>query len=151
MRLRDTLKFSLELLLPEKVFRAANRLVPDPRRELLQDVPASVEAEEANQVGTARSIIEELDHNQFGGPSFGPQTIALMSKALDDAHASLPGPVSDERLRLIAAAILKVAGDGERDPVRLRTAAMSALESDATKADGEPPARASTEPPASLG
>jgi hypothetical protein len=150
MRLRDTLKFSLELLLPEKVFRAANRLVPDPRRELLQDVPAS-EAEEANQVGTARSIIEELDHNQFGGPSFGPQTIALMSKALDDAHASLPGPVSDERLRLIAAAILKVAGDGERDPVRLRTAAMSALESDATKADGEPPARASTEPPASLG
>ena len=151
MRLRDTLKFSLELLLPEKVIRAANRLVPDPRRELLQDAPASVEAEEASQVGTARSIIEELDHNQFGGPSFGPQTIALMSKALDDAHASFPGPVSDEQLRLIAAAILKVAGDGERDPVRLRTSAMTALESDATKADGEPSAPASTEPPASLG
>ena len=145
------MKFSLELLLPEKVIRAANRLVPDPRRELLQDAPASVEAEEASQVGTARSIIEELDHNQFGGPSFGPQTIALMSKALDDAHASFTESVSDEQLRLIAAAILKVAGDGERDPVRLRTTAMSALASDATKDDGEPPARESTEPPASLG
>jgi hypothetical protein len=151
MRLRDTLKFSLELLLPEKVIRAANRLVPDPRSELLQDAPASVEAEEASQVGTARSIIEQLDHNQFGGPSFGPQTIALMSKALDDAHASFPEPVSDEQLRLIAAAILKVAGDGERDPVRLRTSAMTALESDATKVDGKPSAPASTEPPASLG
>ena len=127
------MKFSLELLLPEKVIRAANRLVPDPRSELLQDAPASVEAEEASQVGTARSIIEQLDHNQFGGPSFGPQTIALMSKALDDAHASFPEPVSDEQLRLIAAAILKVAGDGERDPVRLRISAMRALESDATQ------------------
>jgi hypothetical protein len=49
-----------------------------------------------------------------------------MSTALEAAEASLPQPVSDQELRSIAAKILNVAGDGERDPVRLKAAAMSA-------------------------
>ena len=92
------------------------------------------------QVGKAHRIIEELDHGQFGGPSFGPQTIELMSKALEGAETSLPGPASDQQLRLIAAKILKVAGDGERNPIRLKAAAMSALGSVAGNADEKPPA-----------
>jgi hypothetical protein len=61
-----------------------------------------------------------------------------MSKALETAEASLPEPASDQQLRLIAAQILKAAGDGERDPVRLKAAAISALGSVADNAD-EPP------------
>jgi hypothetical protein len=79
----------------------------------------------------ARAIIEDLDSSQFGGPSFGPQTIALMSQALEEAQALLPQPIADDCTRAIAAAILKVAAAGECDPVRLRTRAMSALESGA--------------------
>jgi hypothetical protein len=51
----------------------------------------------------------------------------------------LPGPASDQQLRLIAAKILKVAGDGERDPIRLKAAAMSTLGSVAGNADEKPP------------
>ena len=72
-------------------------------------------------------MIEELEHGQFGGPSFGPQTIELMSTALEDAAASLGGPASDQQLRRVAAKLLQAAGDGERDPVRLKALAMSAL------------------------
>ncbi|WP_157088473.1 hypothetical protein [Bradyrhizobium jicamae] len=61
-----------------------------------------------------------------------------MSKALEDAEASLQQPASDHQLRLIAATLLKVAGDGERDPIRLKAAAMSGLEPDVGDADGTP-------------
>ncbi|XSC45415.1 hypothetical protein ACF1BQ_004640 [Bradyrhizobium sp. RDT10] len=61
-----------------------------------------------------------------------------MSKALEAAEVSLPEPASDQRLRLIAATILKVAGDGERDPIRLKAAAMSALGPVAASADEKP-------------
>jgi hypothetical protein len=53
-----------------------------------------------------------------------------MSQALEEAQALLPQPIADNCTRAIAAAILKVAAAGERDPVRLRTRAMSALESE---------------------
>ncbi|PYJ69680.1 MAG: hypothetical protein DME75_10580 [Verrucomicrobia bacterium] len=62
-----------------------------------------------------------------------------MSKALEAAEASLPEPASDQQLRLIAATILKVAGDGERDPIRLKAAAMSALGPVVDDAEGRPP------------
>ncbi|MCK1518538.1 hypothetical protein IVB22_39940 [Bradyrhizobium sp. 190] len=62
-----------------------------------------------------------------------------MSKALEGAEASLPEPASGQQLRLIAARILKVAADGERDPIRLKAAAMSALGSIAGNADEKPP------------
>ena len=84
-------------------------------------------------------MIEELDHGRFGGPSFGQQTIELMSIALGLAEASLGAPASDEQLRSAAAVLLQMAGDGERDPVHLKTAAMSALTPLASTADQQPP------------
>jgi hypothetical protein len=140
MRFRDTLKFALELFVPERLMHPGGSSASDPKPEASQNAPTNLEAEETAKRGKARRIIEELDHGQFGGPSFGPQTIELMSKALECAEASLPGPASDQQLRLIAANILKVAGDGERDPVRLKAAAMSAVGSVAGTADEKPPA-----------
>jgi len=138
MRFRDTLKFALELFVPEKLMHPGGSSASDPKPEASQNVPTNLEAEETAKRGKARRIIEELDHGQFGGPSFGPQTIELMSKALEGAEASLPEPASDRQLRLIAAKILKVAGDGERDPIRLQAEAMSALGSVAGIADEKP-------------
>ena len=139
MRFRDTLKFALELIVPEKLMHPGGGSASDPKPEASQNVPTNLEAKEAAKRGKARRIIEELDHGQFGGPSFSQQTIELMSKALEGAEASLPEPASDQQLRLIAAKILKVAGDGERDPIRLKAAAMSALGPVAGNADGQPP------------
>jgi hypothetical protein len=133
MRFRDTLKFALELFVPERLMHPGGSLASDPKHETLQDAAPTLAEHAPN--GKARRIIEELDHEKFGGPSFGPRTIELMSKALEDAEASLPQPASDQQLRLIAATILKVAGDGERDPIRLKTAAMSALKPDIDEAD----------------
>jgi hypothetical protein len=145
MRFRDTLKFALELFVPEKLMHPGGSSASDSKPEASQNVAAGFEAEavqggkEARQGGKARRIIEELDYGQFGGPSFGTQTIELMTKALEGAEASLPEPPSDQQLRLIAATILKVAGDGERDPIRLKAAAMSALGPVVDNADGRPP------------
>ena len=139
MRFRDTVKFALELFVPERLTHPRGSSAPAPKPEPSQNVATGLKVEEAVQVGKARRIIEELDHGQFGGPSFGPQTIELMSKALEGAEASLPEPASDQQLRLIAARIWKVAGDGERDPIRLQAAAMSALGSVAGNADEKPP------------
>ncbi|WP_334483384.1 hypothetical protein [Bradyrhizobium algeriense] len=133
------MKFALELFVPEKLMHPGRSSASDPKAEASQNVATSLEAEETVQHRKARRIIEELDHAQFGGPSFGPQTIELMSTALEGAEASLPEPASDQQLRLIAAKILKVAGDGERDPIRLKAAAMSALGPVIGNADGQPP------------
>lgn len=130
MRFRDALKFSLELFLPERAALAVERFAlerPGEANPTLREQPASTIGE-AGYGNNARRIIEDLDSSQFGGPSFGPQTIALMSLALEQAQASLPQPVTDDCARAIAASILKVAAAGERDPVRLRILAMSALE-----------------------
>lgn len=137
MRFRDTLKFALELFLPERFTHPGGSAASDSNQDASQNVAAT--SLETGQVGKARRIIEELDHSQFGGPSFGPQTIELMSKALEGAEASLPEPASDRQLRLSAATLLKVAGDGERDPIRLKAAAIFALKPVAGHADEEPP------------
>lgn len=143
MRFRDTLKFALELFVPEKLMQSGGNTVPDPTHEASPETAPRTttgpEAEPAAPRRDARRMIEELDHGRFGGPSFGAQTIELMSTALESAEASLGAPASNEQLRLIAATLLKVAGDGERDPVRLKAAAMSALASTASTADEEPP------------
>jgi hypothetical protein len=140
------LKFALELFVPEKLMHPGGASASGSNSESSQKTATSLEAGEAVhggkqalRGGKARRIIEELDYGQFGGPSFGPQTIELMSTALEGAEASLPEPASDQQLRLIAAKILKVAGDGERDSIRLKAAAMSALESVAGNADEKPP------------
>ena len=127
MTLRDALKFSLELLLPEKLIRAAGYLTTSSGQKPLPD-PESSKVEAATQLEKARLIIQELDHGRFGGPSFGPQTIGLLSQALSDVQMSLSIPVSDEHMRTIAEVLLELAADGERDPVKLKSAAISALE-----------------------
>ncbi|WP_065751161.1 hypothetical protein [Bradyrhizobium paxllaeri] len=131
------MKFALELFVPERLMHPGGSLASDPKHEALQDATPTPAERAPN--GKARRIIEELDHGKFGGPSFGPQTIELMSKALEDVEASLPQPASVQQLRLIAATILEVAGDGERDPIRLKAAAMSALKPDIGDVDGAPP------------
>jgi hypothetical protein len=141
MRFRDTLKFALELVLPERLAHPGGSGASKPKPEASPNGATSPEVGQAVPIGKARRIIEELDHGKFGGPSFGPQTIELMSRALEDAEASLPGPASDQQLRLLAATILKVAGDGERDPIRLKAAAMSVLEAVTADADEIPPSR----------
>ncbi|WFU18743.1 hypothetical protein [Bradyrhizobium sp. CB3481] len=132
------MKFALELVLPERLTHPGGSPASDPKPEASQNAAAGP-AEHTEQTGKARRLIEELDHGKFGGPSFGPQTIELMSRALEDAEASLPEGASDHQLRLLAATVLKVAGDGERDPIRLKAAAMSALEMVADTDDDKPP------------
>ena len=58
--------------------------------------------------------------------------MALMSQALSDLQTSLSIPVSDERMQTIAKVLLELAANGERDPAKLKFAAMSALETENT-------------------
>jgi hypothetical protein len=141
MRFRDALRFSLELFLPEKAVLAVERLAHERLGEAAPTLPersTPTIGETSRSNINARRIIEELDNSQFGGPSFGPQTIDLMSLALEEAQTLRAEPLTANNARAIAAAILKVAAAGERDPVRLRTLAMSALESDGAHADQPP-------------
>lgn len=148
MKFRDALKFSLELFLPEKAVLAVERFAlerpnkadPGSRKRSTSTIKV------AGADKSARGIIEDIDSSQFGGPSFGPQSIALMSLALEDALAMLPQPVGDDYARAIAANILKAAAEGERDPVRLRTAAMAALDLDEGSAIETPPPSHETGP-----
>lgn len=151
------MKFALELFVPEKRMPAGGNSAPEiqaspqpeasPAAEVSpQTVPEAAphaatapEIEPVSPRQRARRMIEELDHGRFGGPSFSQQTIELMSFALERAEASLGAPASDEQLRSTAAVLLQVAGDGERDPVRLRVAAISALAPVASTADQQPP------------
>ena len=137
------MKFALELFVPEKLMQADGNSAPEPKHETSPEtaptIAASPEADAAAPRRSARRIIEELDHGRFGGPSFGQQTIELLSTALEAAEASLGKPASDAQFRLIAATLLEVAGDGERDPIRLKAAAMSAMGTVASTADERPP------------
>ena len=58
--------------------------------------------------------------------AFDPETISLLSAVLDQAIAALPPPDrSQERKALFASKLLSAASAGERDPVRLRAAALA--------------------------
>ena len=55
-----------------------------------------------------------------------PETVSLLSAVLDQAIAALPPPDrSQERKALFASKLLSAASAGERDPVRLRAAALA--------------------------
>jgi hypothetical protein len=61
-------------------------------------------------------------HSFVGPGAFGPEVLAAMSEAYDAALVSRPNAVREAiARRIIAAARL-----GERDPIRLRAAALSA-------------------------
>ena len=62
------------------------------------------------------------------GGSFGPETIALMRRVLDEAWESLsPNAQALTSKTFIAERILKLAAGGERDPTRLRTYGLTAV------------------------
>jgi hypothetical protein len=59
---------------------------------------------------------------------YGPETLTILRKVLDDAWATLPDGSKSETLKSeMAQHILKLAADGVRDPVRLQASALSAV------------------------
>jgi len=62
------------------------------------------------------------------GGVFEPETIALLRQCLEEAWNQLP-PIEQARVSKTALAqrILNAAASGERDPVRLRTAALVSI------------------------
>jgi hypothetical protein len=60
------------------------------------------------------------------GGAFDPETIDLLRSVLDEAWGSLrPEQQAQRSKSLLAAIILKLAATGERDPIRLRTLAVT--------------------------
>ena len=58
--------------------------------------------------------------------AFDPETVSLLGAVLDQAIAALPPDGrSQERKTLLASKLLSAASTGERDPVRLREAALA--------------------------
>jgi hypothetical protein len=69
---------------------------------------------------------------EFKAPAdFDPATVALLRQTLDDAWDSI-GPEQQAGMlkTTLAERILKCAAEGERDPGRLRGAALSELSAD---------------------
>jgi hypothetical protein len=64
----------------------------------------------------------------FSNVSFAPETIGIMTIALDAAVASLPDPVSSANVQSIAETILRTANEGERDPATLQRMALMELQ-----------------------
>jgi hypothetical protein len=57
--------------------------------------------------------------------SFDPKTLALLKRVLIEAEEMLPIEARTSEARVqIASGILAAAGDGERDPSRLRSAGL---------------------------
>jgi hypothetical protein len=124
MRFQDTLRFSLELVLPEKVVRALEKVKDIGVGGVLSPAPQETNA----PFNHLRHLIEEIDRERHGGLSFGTDTIALMTVALDQTIATYPQPVETERVREIVNCIMAVAEDGERNPERLRLKALAELQ-----------------------
>jgi hypothetical protein len=64
----------------------------------------------------------------FSNASFSPDVINAMDRALEDAVATLPHPVSSVRVQNIAESILRSAKQGERDPRTLQTLALMEMQ-----------------------
>jgi hypothetical protein len=64
----------------------------------------------------------------FSNAVFPPETIGLMTQALDAAVASLPEPVSSVHVQSIAETILRTTQEGERDPATLQRMALMELQ-----------------------
>jgi hypothetical protein len=142
MKFRELLRFSLELILPQRALVAFARRAAGPREASEAHPQAEADAhistghaatrgidstKHDGSTSDGRPLIAELDSAHFGGPSFGEQSIAMMAEALDDVLAALPPPVAVSTKRELAANILKRAADGERNPDRLRKAVLGEL------------------------
>jgi hypothetical protein len=60
----------------------------------------------------------------FSNAAFLPDEIDAMHRALEQAVATLPHPVSSRRVQTIAESILRAANQGERDVRTLQTMAL---------------------------
>jgi hypothetical protein len=67
---------------------------------------------------------KETAMKDFSNASFAPDLIEAMDEALQAAVATLPDPVSSQRVQTIAESILRSANEGERDPRTLQTMAL---------------------------
>lgn len=66
----------------------------------------------------------------FQGSSFSPETLAMMTRVLEDAVDTLPFPVAAGRVQALARHIVEIAAQGERDAERLKTRSLAALAAD---------------------
>jgi hypothetical protein len=66
----------------------------------------------------------ELRVKDFSNAAFSPDQIDVMRRALEQAVATLPHPVSSMRVQTIAESILRTANQGERDVRTLQTMAL---------------------------
>ena len=64
----------------------------------------------------------------FANASFPPETIELMSIALQGAVDALPDPVSSHIIHRLAETILRLAREGECDPRALQRLALLELQ-----------------------
>ena len=64
----------------------------------------------------------------FSSASFSPDTIDIMTRALQSSVATLPDPVSSAHVNLLAESILRTAQEGERDVTALRRIALMELQ-----------------------
>ena len=65
---------------------------------------------------------------EFSHASFPPDTIGIMTVAMESALSTLPHPVGSARVRSVAETILRSAKDGERDPAVLARMALMELQ-----------------------
>ena len=63
----------------------------------------------------------------FSHASFAPDTINIMTLAVESALATLPHPVGSARVQSVVEAILRSAKDGERNPAVLARMALLEL------------------------
>jgi hypothetical protein len=74
--------------------------------------------------GTPSQLEPELQMKDFSNAAFSPDQIEFMQRALEQAVATLPHPVSSQRVQTIAESILRTADEGERDVRTLQTMAL---------------------------
>ena len=79
-------------------------------------------------IGRGRGWIVEETAVSPGGTAFYPELIELMKAVLEDATATLPEAKRTSTMKTeIASRILACAAKGERDPITLKMAALSAM------------------------
>lgn len=64
----------------------------------------------------------------FSDAAFAPETISLMTRALNASIAALPEPVSSTHVSFLAEAVLRAAKSGERDVVAMQRLALLELQ-----------------------
>lgn len=63
----------------------------------------------------------------FSNAAFSPETIEIMTSALEASVEALPDPVSSHLIHRLAESILRAAQSGERDPSVLKRMALIEL------------------------